>query len=130
MNDQIFPGEGVFEGSSVHAFTTSSSTGLRFAVLYGDASADYLQRTPIDAALAEQERASIASTHGTLVDSHPAAVAGRPGRELRLTAGSKAYAFRLVFVRSRLYSISVTGALGQVDQGEGKVFLDSFAVDE
>jgi hypothetical protein len=45
-------------------------------------------------------------------------------------AGFKAYVFRLVFVGNRLCSISVTGAPGQIDQAEAKVFLDSFAVEE
>jgi hypothetical protein len=120
------PGNGAFAGSAVAGYSTASASGARFAVLYADAARGYLIAHGVDATLLEAERTNLAALNGTLASDGPITVAGLPAREARINVGQVVYRSRAVFVGQRMYSISVTGAPGQVDSADATVFLDSF----
>ena len=120
------PRNGAFAGSTVSGFSTGSASGARFAILYADAAAGYLDAHGVGATLLDAEQANLATKSGTLVSDGPISVAGQSAREERINVGQVVYVFRLVFVGQRFYSISVTGSSAQVDAADAKVFLDSF----
>lgn len=126
MTETTFDGSGPFAGSTIHAFSTASDGGPRYAVLYGDASADYVARTPLDEVYAAAEAGNVSSTGGRQTAERAVEVAGLPGREQRVTTDAKSYVFRLVLVGNRSFVLSVTGSAAQVDAADATVFLDSF----
>jgi hypothetical protein len=126
MTETTFEGSSPFAGSTIHAFSTTPDGGPRYAVLYGDAGADYVARTPLDEIYAAGEAGNVSSTGGTQTAERAVEVAGLPGREQRVTADAKSYVFRLVLVGNRSYVFSMTGSATQIDAAEATVFLDSF----
>lgn len=128
MTETTFDGSGPFAGSTIHAFSTAPEGGPRYAVLYGDAGADYVARTPLDEIYAAAEAGNLSSTGGTQTAVRAIEIAGLPGREQHVTSDSKSYVFRLVLVGNRSYVFSVTGSMAQVEAAEATVFLDSFEI--
>jgi hypothetical protein len=126
MTETTFEGSGPFAGSTIHAFSTTPEGGPRYAVLYGDASADYVATTTVEEIYAAAEAGNVSSTGGTQTAERAVEVAGLPGREQRVITDAKSYVFRLVLVGNRSYAFSVTGSAAQVDAAEATVFLDSF----
>lgn len=117
---------GVFAGAPARTYSTVGASGIRFAIVYADADPSYLAGTSLDAALSSAEQANLETIGGSQQSERSLTITGNPGREQRITVGSVAYVLRLVYVGNRLYSISVEGSAGQVDEADAVQFMNSF----
>jgi hypothetical protein len=128
MREQTSSGGGHYAGAIVHEFVHDEPDGLRFAVVYADATDGYPTTTSPADSLAAIEGANVRSTGGRQVLDRDLSISGYPGREEFIDGPSASYVFRMVYVGTRAYVFSVKGSKSEVHEAMVIVFLDSFRV--